>query len=160
MKKSHYRIKRYLGKTIAANKMKTVMNHRTTLILLLLTANTAQAESLKLDDLFPLDRVLDVRITVTKEGWNTIRRQRREFQNALGAKRQFAPPESPYTYVKGKMTIDGVDFGEVGVRKKGFLGSQSALRPSLKIKLNYVQKNRHLDGLTSLTFNNNRQDRT
>ena len=38
------------------------------------------------------------------------------------------------------MTIDGVAFLNVGLRKKGFIGSQSTSRPSLKIKLNHTDK--------------------
>ena len=56
------------------------------------------------------------------------------------------------------MTIDGVEFPEVGLRKKGFLGSLSTNRPSLKIKLNHVDKKAGINGLTNLTFNNNQQD--
>ena len=56
------------------------------------------------------------------------------------------------------MTIDGVSFPEVGLRKKGFLGSLNAFRPSLKIKLNHVDKKASIKGLTNLTLNNNQQD--
>ena len=122
--------------------------------------NTATASDLTLDDLFPTDRVLDVQITVAQEDWNTIRYQRREFQEALAPERQFQPIDSPYTYVKAKVTIDGVEFPQVGIRKKGFIGSQDSIRPSLKIKLNYVDKTAGIGGLTNLTLNNNRQDTT
>ena len=46
----------------------------------------------------------------------------------------------------------------MGIRKKGFLGSQNPIRPSLKIKLNHVDEKGQIDGLTDLTFNNNQQD--
>ena len=36
-----------------------------------------------------------------------------------------APLRSPYTYVEASVTIDGVEFPRVGLRKKGFIGSQS-----------------------------------
>ncbi len=49
-------------------------------------------------------------------------------------------------------------FPKVGVRKKGFIGSQSHTRPSLKIKLNHFDKEGEIDGLTNLTLNNNKQD--
>lgn len=109
-------------------------------------------------DLFPRDRVLDVRITVAEEDWNTIRRQRRNFGAALGGDRKNGPPPSPYTYVTADVTIDGVTFEKVGLRKKGFFGSQSSTRPSLKIKLDHVDKNASLHGLRLLTLNNNQQD--
>ena len=133
----------------------------------LFLAGTTPAQSgagtnkrLTLDDIFPVDRVVDVRITVDKDDWNTIRRQSRNFFSALGAARQDAPPKRPYTYVRADVIVDGVTFRDVGLRKKGFLGSQSSTRPSLKIKLNYDDKKRDIDGLTHLTLNNNRQDRS
>ena len=51
-------------------------------------------------------------------------------------------------------------FSNVGLRKKGFIGSQSTSRPSLKIKLNHTDKKGGIDGVTTLTFNNNNQDNT
>ena len=68
------------------------------------------------------------------------------------------PIDGPYHYVDADVTIDGVKFGKVGLRKKGFIGSQSTSRPSLKIKLNHTDKERNIGGLTNLTMNNNKQD--
>ena len=118
----------------------------------------SHGKELTLDDIFPTDRVIDVQITVSQENWDTIRYQGRDFREALGESRKFQPPERPYTYVDASVTIDGVHFPEIGLRKKGFIGSQSHTRPSLKIKLNHVDKAGSIDGLTNLTLNNNKQD--
>ena len=115
-------------------------------------------KKLTLDDIFPSDRVIDVKITVSQQDWDTIRFQSRDFMTALSASRQFAPMESPYTYVEASVSIDGVVFPKVGLRKKGFIGSLSHTRPSLKIKLNHINKDAEIDGLTNLTLNNNKQD--
>ena len=48
----------------------------------------------------------------------------------------------------------------VGLRKKGLIGSQSTFRPSLKIKLNHSDEKAGIEGLTTLTFSNNKQDNT
>ena len=117
-------------------------------------------KSLTLDDVFPTDRVLDIQVTVAKEDWDTIRYQTRMIPSVLGPERQFAPPDGPYTYVKAKVVIDGVEFPEVGLRKKGFIGSQSSRRPSLKVKLNFTEDSHKIDGLSVLTLNNDKQDRT
>lgn len=109
-------------------------------------------------DLFPRDRVLDVQVTVAQEDWDKIRQEKRGFYEVLHERRKYTPIEHPYTYVKAQLTIDGVDLGEVGIRKKGFIGSQNTSRPSLKIKLDYVDEKGHVNDLTSLTFNNNNQD--
>ena len=120
--------------------------------------NGAPAKKLTLDDIFPTNRVLDVQITVADEDWDTIRYQSRNFFSALHESRKIAPPEAPYTYVDASVTIDGITFPDVGLRKKGFLGSLSITRPSLKIKLNHTDKDARIEGLTNLTFNNNQQD--
>ncbi|GIT78274.1 MAG: hypothetical protein Ct9H300mP32_6560 [Verrucomicrobiota bacterium] len=49
-------------------------------------------------------------------------------------------------------------FEKVGLRKKGFIGSQSSSRPSLKIKLNHTDKEQAIGKLKSLTMNNNKQE--
>ena len=116
------------------------------------------AKELTLDDIFPTDRVIDVQITVSQRDWNTIRYQSRDFVSALNEKRQFGPLDHPYTYVEASVSIDGVVFPKVGIRKKGFIGSQSNTRPSLKIKLNHIDKAAEIEGLKNLTLNNNKQD--
>lgn len=118
----------------------------------------SSAKELTLDDIFPTDRVIDVQITVSQRDWDTIRYQSRDFVSALNEKRQFGPLDHPYTYVDASVSIDGVVFPKVGLRKKGFIGSQSHTRPSLKIRLNHVDKEGGIEGLTNLTLNNNKQD--
>ena len=118
----------------------------------------SSAKELTLDDIFPTDRVIDVQITVSQRDWDTIRYQGRDFMTALGAERQFKPMERPYTYVEASVSIDGVVFPKVGLRKKGFIGSLSHTRPSLKVKLNHIDKEGGIEGLRNLTLNNNQQD--
>ncbi|MYC76044.1 hypothetical protein F4X10_09820 [Candidatus Poribacteria bacterium] len=120
--------------------------------------HSSNAKELTLNDIFPTDRVIDVQITLPRQDWDTIRYQSRDFMKALGASRQFKPMESPYTYVEASVSIDGIVFPKVGVRKKGFIGSLSNTRPSLKIKLNHIDKEGGIEGLTNLTLNNNKQD--
>ena len=123
-----------------------------------IAAYNSSAKELTLDDIFPTDRVIDVQITVSQRDWDTIRHQGRDFRTALGASRQFKPMERPYTYVEASVSIDGVVFPKVGVRKKGFIGSLSHTRPSLKIKLNHIDTEGGIEGLRNLTLNNNKQD--
>ena len=123
-----------------------------------IAAHNSSAKKLTLDDIFPTDRVIDVQITVSQRDWNTIRYQSRDFMSALNEKRQFGPLDHPYTYVEASVSIDGVVFPKVGLRKKGFIGSQSHTRPSLKIRLNHIDKQAGIEGLTNLTLNNNKQD--
>ena len=129
-----------------------------TLLCLGIAIHSSSAKELTLDDIFPTDRVIDVQITLPRQDWDTIRYQSRDFMTALGASRQFKPMERPYTYVEASVSIDGVVFPKVGLRKKGFIGSLSHTRPSLKIKLNHIDKEGGIEGLTNLTLNNNKQD--
>ena len=129
-----------------------------TLFCLGVAIHSSSAKELTLNDIFSTDRVIDVQITVSQQDWDTIRYQGRDFMTALGASRQFKPMESPYTYVEASVSIDGVVFPKVGLRKKGFIGSLSSTRPSLKIKLNHIDKAVGIEGLTNLTLNNNKQD--
>ena len=88
-------------------------------------------KTLKLDDIFPRDRVLEVNIKVADDDWDKLRYQSRNFFEALQPKRQFEEVDSPYSYVEAGVTIDGVSFPRVGIRKKGCIGSQSSSRPSI-----------------------------
>ena len=121
-------------------------------------AKNINQRELKIDDLFPHDQVLDVQITIDSKDWDSIRYQSRNFFEALNESRQHAPIDHPYTYVEASVLIDGVEFPQIGIRKKGFIGSQNSTRPSIKVKLNHVDKEGQIDGLTNLTFNNNQQD--
>ena len=130
----------------------------TTALCFWVAVSSIASEALTLDDLFPTDRVLDVQITVWDKDWDSIRHQARDLRSTLHERRKEAPIDSPYTYVNASVTIDGVEFPEVGLRKKGFLGSLNTERPSLKIKLNHIDTNGGIEGLTNLTMNNNQQD--
>ena len=116
------------------------------------------AVALELDALFPRDRVLEVQIQLAPEDWDALRFQTRDFASALNAQRKYKALETPYQYVSADVSIDGVLLAGVGLRKKGFLGSQNTFRPSLKIKLNKFEKGRSIEGLKVLTLNNNQQD--
>ncbi len=120
--------------------------------------SVSSGKELRLEDIFPADRILDVQISVAEEDWDTIRHQSRDFYTSLSEARRLEPVAHPYTYVDASVKIDGVTYPRVGLRKKGFIGSESAVRPSLKIKLNHVDKAGGIDGLTNLTLNNNKQD--
>lgn len=104
--------------------------------------------------MFAPDRVTDVQVELEESDWNEIRIQGRSFAQALSKNR----PANPFSYVKGNVTIDGVEVKNVGIRKKGFLGSLNNDRPSLKIKFEEYEKQSPIKGLDRLTLNNNNQD--
>ena len=116
------------------------------------------ATKLTLDDLFPTDRVLDIQIFVDQRDWDTLRHQTRHGRHGVHGHWGQSGSSKPFTYVPARVTIDGVLFPNVAIRKKGFIGSISSSRPSLKVKLNYTDKEAHIGGLNLLTLNNNKQD--
>ena len=109
------------------------------------------------ESLFAADRLGKIEITIATPDWDYLRYQTRSMAAALSKGKL---SKSPYRYFKADVVIDGVKFESVGVRKKGFLGSQDDIRPSLKIKLNEYKDNGRIGNLDRLTLNNNKQDAT
>ena len=118
------------------------------------TAAAVAQVSLTAEQLFSPDHLVDISIDLAEADWELIRHQSRSLSEALGREL----PESPFTYVKGNVTIDGIRIEDVGIRKKGFLGSLSRSRPSLKIKFAEYVDQAPVSGLDRLTLNNNNQD--
>ena len=117
-------------------------------------AGQAAETKLTAQRLFDPLHLVDVQIELSDEDWDTLRTQTRSFAEALTKDM----PTSPFTYMKGHVTIDGVRIENVGIRKKGFLGSLSESRPSLKIKFAEYVDQKPTQGLDRLTLNNNNQD--
>ena len=117
-------------------------------------SKASSTSQLTAEQMFANDRVTEVKVELAEDDWDEIRNHARSFGQALGK----TPAANPYNYVKGDVTIDGVLIKDVGIRKKGFLGSLNADRPSLKIKFEEYVKQEPIDGLDRLTLNNNNQD--
>ncbi|MDE0937001.1 MAG: CotH kinase family protein [Mariniblastus sp.] len=111
-------------------------------------------EKISSDSLFSADRISSIEIDIPQKDWDFIRQQSRSFSESLGKK----TAESPFEYVRGDVTIDGRKIEDVGIRKKGFLGSLSVERPSLKLKFDKYKDQDPIEGVDRLTLNNNKQD--
>src|SRR5210317_471672 len=113
------------------------------------------SEPLTADTLFAHDHLMQVEVTMAPDDWQALRISHRETGE------NFAQiVEKPYEYYPATAVIDGREIGEVGIRKKGFFGSAISTRPSLKLKLDYADKDKEFPGQDRLTFNNNNQDPT
>ena len=114
------------------------------------------------DAYFALDRVLDIRIEIDPEDWDVLRHQTRtrEDLNAEIEKHRLSQPFAKiYDWFSGTVTVDGETLTEVGVRKKGFLGSQSDTKPSLKLRFDKYVEGQSLGGaMERMTLNNSVQD--
>lgn len=100
-------------------------------------------------------RVIDVAVELDAADWETLRNQSRDMGRALRG-----DTESPFTWFRGDVTVDGVRLEGVGIRKKGFLGSLDSSTPSLLIDFNRFVDQDPVEGMTRLTLNNNKQDRS
>ena len=111
---------------------------------------------------FALDRVLDISIEIAGEDWDTLRHQTRTLEDVFaeieryGLSRPFA---DIYTWFGATVTVDGETHADVGVRKKGFVGSQSDTKPALKLRFDKYVDGQSLGGVMErMTLNNSIQD--
>ena len=89
------------------------------------------------DAYFALERVLDISIEIAGEDWDTLRHQTRTFEDVIAEIEEYGlsrPFADIYTWFPATVTVDGETHADVGVRKKGFLGSQSDTKPALKLR--------------------------
>jgi hypothetical protein len=111
------------------------------------------------DALFDPEHLLEVAIQLDPADWDALRRQERNLLALFaGTDCLAAPFESPFTDFPAHVTVDGVALEPVALRKKGFLGSLSRERPSLKLRFDKYLTGQRLSGLRWLTLNNCLQD--
>ena len=114
------------------------------------------------DAYFGMGRVLDVVIEIAPDDWDTLRHQTRTFDDLMAEIEKYnlsRPFADIYDWFSATVTIDGETHTEVGVRKKGFLGSQSDTKPSLKLRYDKYVDGQALGGVIErMTLNNSIQD--
>ena len=108
---------------------------------------------------FGPDHVLEIAIEMAPADWDALRMQTRSDQDLFGRPDCLGSPfPSPFTWFPATATVDGELLEMVAVRKKGFIGSLSGEKPSLKISIDEYQAGRTYHGLERLTLNNSIQD--
>ena len=119
-------------------------------------------EALPLEAYFDLGHVLDISIEIAVEDWDTLRHQTRTLADVFAEIEEYGlsrPFASIYTWFSATVTVDGQMHAAVGVRKKGFVGSQSSTKPSLKLRFDkYVDDQSLSEGMNRMTLNNSVQD--
>ncbi|HEU5060616.1 MAG TPA: CotH kinase family protein, partial [Kofleriaceae bacterium] len=109
--------------------------------------------------LFAADRVLEVSIDMAPAAWDALRAQTRTPDQLLDRPDCLGSPfPNPFTYFPATVTVDGELIEAAAVRKKGFIGSLSADKPSLKISVDEMDPERTFHGLEKITLNNSIQD--
>lgn len=107
---------------------------------------------------FEPGQVLQIEVTLPALDWSALRAQGRNLYDILPPNCLDSPVTKPFTWFDATVTINGDTLASVGVRKKGFLGSLSGGRPSLKLRFDKYVADQRYDGLKRMTLNNNRQD--
>ena len=109
---------------------------------------------------YDVDHLVKVEIELKESDWDRMRAQHRSLVKTL---RTDIPPTDQakqFDYFPARLKIDGTEIGKVVIRKKGFVGSLDAERPSLKIQIDRFDQKRMFAGVDTITLNNNRQDPT
>lgn len=104
--------------------------------------------------LFEPNHLVEVEIEMDPHDWDTIRTQGRNLTDVMTG----CPKDFEYTEKIATVTVDGEAFENVAIRSKGFLGSLSRARPSLKLNFQRHQEGRTAWGMKRLTLNNDKQD--
>jgi hypothetical protein len=112
------------------------------------------------DALFARD-LIRIDIDLPADAWEALRHERKTRHSAFGTPDcRTRPIDNPYGWYPATVTIDGQRHEQVGVRKKGHIGSQSTRKPSLKLKLDEVIEGQHHLGLRRFALNNSKSDRS
>ena len=110
------------------------------------------------DDIFARE-LLEVRIDMDPADWDQLRNQIKTRHSQYGREDcRDAPAPNPYTWFAATVTIDGEEVPVTGVRKKGNLGSQSTLIPSMKLRFDEFVDGQSFHGLNRLALNNSKAD--
>jgi len=119
-----------------------------------LTEAEAAANEAAQAEFYGLERRIEIEVTLDPADWAALREEGRSVIET------FINPNAgyQYNYFSADVSIDGQRYEDIAVRKKGYLGSLSADRPSIKLDLGRDGRNLAHIGLDEITLNNDRQD--
>jgi len=107
----------------------------------------------------PPSSLLQVEIDIDPDDANQLAGEGRNLLDVLGGEDcTDRLRDAPFTWFPADVTVDGELVTNVGIRKKGFIGSLSSERPSLKIKFDKYEPDQLWGEQERLTVNNSRQD--
>ena len=109
-------------------------------------------------EFFAEDRVLQVAITMDDGDWDSLRHQSRSIPGEFVGDCRSGPYKGDYTYFPATIDIDGESASDIGIRKKGFIGSQSTEKPGFRINLDEYVDDTKLYCTDNITLNNSVQD--
>jgi hypothetical protein len=106
-------------------------------------------------DLFPRSELLEVKIELAGEDWELLKSEGKSINEVFS---DCDRAGFDYTKFHAKVQVGAHTFADVGVRKKGYLGSISAFRPSLRIDLDEYVAEQALGSTKAITLNNSLGD--
>ena len=109
------------------------------------------------EDLYAAENLLKVELFLEPAAWDKVRFAKHGERNSEWAA-QPGVEILEYVSQRGDIVINGKRLTNVSIRKKGLVGSVSAQRPSLKIKLDGQSKGQDGLAIQELRLNNNVQD--
>ncbi len=111
------------------------------------------------DELFDPDHVVEVEITIDDADAQALAHETTSILALImGEDCLDHPLGTTYTWFPCDVTVDGVTMEDVGIRKKGLIGSLSTTKPGLKLKFDKYVEGQTLEGVERLTLNNSVSD--
>jgi hypothetical protein len=117
-------------------------------------SSVAPAEDGESPALFDAQHVLEVAIELDPADWDALRYEGRTVSQVFSG----CGAAYEYTSFVATVTVDGERAEQVSIRKKGYLGSLSAQRPSLKLDFDDQLPEQRVLGTKRMTLNNDKQD--
>ncbi|HET9955767.1 MAG TPA: hypothetical protein VFQ61_14735, partial [Polyangiaceae bacterium] len=106
-----------------------------------------------------LDRahIAEVEIRTSGPDWEALRYEGKSlFDNFIDDRRKLDP--FPYRTYAAEVIVDGVRYSNTGLRKTGFLGNLSAIKPSLVVEFGLGPHTPTLGRLREMVLNNDLED--
>jgi hypothetical protein len=108
-------------------------------------------------DMYPQSELLEVDITLADADWAQLKTEGRTINEVFSG---CTTDGFDYTKFEAQVRVGSHTFDKVSVRKKGYLGSISSFRPSLRIDLDQFVHDQRLGGTKAITLNNSNSDRS
>lgn len=109
------------------------------------------------DTIYEREHLIEVRVEMDPAEWEQLSFEGIGMGEILFPASGFRlVPE--YTHFAATVTVDGIEYPNVDIRKKGYIGSLSVIRPSLKLDFERRQGQELVLGNRRMTLNNDLQD--
>jgi hypothetical protein len=109
------------------------------------------------ESIFEREHLIEVRVEMSLEDWEALSFEGIGMREILFPETGFRQVP-PYTRFTASVSVDGVPYENVSIRKKGYIGSLSVIRPSLKLDFSRNFELPLAGGMRRMTLNNDLQD--